>query len=65
MRTFAFFGAKNIGSSKFMMCPHGQRGERVEQVRTRKRGQFLRFCADVFLDGSLYVFLSLLKSLIY
>jgi len=27
MRTSAFFVAKIIGFSKFMVCPHGQRGE--------------------------------------
>jgi len=55
----ALFGAKNIGFFEIMVCPQGGGG--VEPVRARgKRINFSRFCADVFMDGPLAIFLQLI-----
>jgi len=50
------FCAKNFGFFEIYVCPHGQRGMRVEPVRTffgQGRVKFLWFCADVFCGRSL------------
>jgi len=52
MRTSALFWAKTSDFSKFIVCPHGQRGREVEPVRTffgqgGREINFLRFCENV------------------
>jgi len=46
IRTFWY---KPSNFSKFIVCPHGKEVMGFEPMQTRgKRGQFLRYCADVF-----------------
>jgi len=42
------FWRKKWDFSKFMVCPPGQEEGGVEPAHTRKRDQFLQFCADIF-----------------
>jgi len=52
MRTSAFFGAKTLDFSKFIVCPHGQEGS--ELGRSRGKGSIFRdFFANVFYGQSL------------
>jgi len=50
MRSSTLFGAKNFEFSKFIVCPHGQRGRgraSADIFRTREVN-FSRFCVNVF-----------------
>jgi len=54
MRTSALFGAKNIGFSNFMVCPHRQGRREGELVRLFcwQRGSIFRdFVRTSFMDG--------------
>jgi len=57
MRTSVLLAQKTYDFSKFIVCPHGKEGKRVEPVRAffgqGGGGHFSRFCADVFYVQSL------------
>jgi len=60
MRTSALFGAKNLDSSKFMVCPNRQGEKGVKQVRIffgqgMRGSNFQALLQTSSMDGSLDV----------
>jgi len=49
----ALFGAKTLDFSKFMVCPHGQRGLSQYRHLADKGVNFSQFCADVLYERPL------------